>query len=48
MDALEKYLQEKLQDPEFRKAWEESEEEYQHLRKQIKEQIEKNKKAPSS
>ena len=35
MSDLQKHIQEKLQDPEFRKAWEESEEEFQQMKKEI-------------
>ena len=37
MDDLQKHIQELLQDPEFKKAWEESELEYQIARTVIKE-----------
>ncbi|HHU31585.1 MAG: helix-turn-helix domain-containing protein [Zhaonellaceae bacterium] len=36
MDDLQKHIQELLQDPEFKKAWEESELEYQIARTVIK------------
>jgi len=35
MDDLNRHLRELLQDPEFEKAWQESEQEYQEERKQI-------------
>lgn len=42
MGDIDELLKEELQDPEFAKAWEETEQEYQMKRKCIEEKIEKN------
>lgn len=39
---LDDYIQQKLHDPEFKKAWEASEAQYQAVRQLIKERIAKN------
>jgi len=45
MYTLEDLLEEELKDPEFRKEWEASEEEYQKERARIKAEIEADEKA---
>lgn len=43
MSDLKRHIQELLRDPEFKKAWEESEEEYQRTKKLIKKRKESKK-----
>lgn len=45
LDDLQKHIQERLQDPEFRKYWEESEAEYQKAKAKLLEKRSKTKKS---
>ncbi|MBA4542938.1 hypothetical protein H1164_08485 [Thermoactinomyces daqus] len=39
-DFLQKFLEEQLKNPEFKKVWEEGKEEFQQLKKQVEKKIE--------